>query len=192
MAKIEIEADRFEFLKRAFFGWGPDVEVACQKAYREMSRTLYLRAMSEGERVGLRQLVVQLLAQAVRRLAEKEAVDQAIFDRWHYQLCRQIKQTYYRVSAKTRLTYGQIQAWVNESLKYLYVLGEPHISPFVSFFHVTVNQRLFVLLEERFGLLPPEKAWSRWDDYTYYIHYQSKIRQHTAPECPMKWRLRLT
>lgn len=103
--------NEIKFLIKCYFGDVNDpIRMAVNRAYRDMARTL---RVSKKERDQNRIIVTKYLAERLKVLQNgyKET-----FDKWHIDTSYEIKRKY------RKITYGQIQKWINMSIKYLYTL----------------------------------------------------------------------
>ena len=86
------------------------------------------------------------------------------FDAWHRTISREIKHRY------RELSYGQIQKWLNMTIKYLFTLkalGVDGISEYISVehandFHPALDSFVLKAIER------PSPTWSNIQDYDYY------------------------
>lgn len=85
------------------------------------------------------------------------------------------------------LSIGQAQKWINMTHKYLFALGESRvngISKNYEFFHIPINNIIQEKLEKE-GIEKLKERWSRIKQYSNYLDYQKKVREHFAGQIPL-------
>lgn len=186
-AKNKIDdSDILEFLKFSYFGNLKDpIEVASNRAYRDMCRTIKFNGLSEENRLKLRKKVKDDFKTEIDNLTSKIQGD---FDKWHEQLCKKIIDEYKK--SKIQLSYGQAQKWVNMTIKYLYIL-EVEGYTFDSIFedlHIPIDNYVFDAVEKELGIKRPADAWSKLDKKEY-LKYQEDIREELRKKnsSPLIW-----
>lgn len=186
-AKNKIDdSDILEFLKFSYFGNLKDpIEVASNRAYRDMCRTIKFNGLSEENRLKLRKKVKNDFKTEIDNLTSKIQGD---FDKWHEQLCKKIIDEYKK--SKIQLSYGQAQKWVNMTIKYLYIL-EVEGYTFDSIFedlHIPIDNYVFDAVEKELGIKRPADAWSKLDKKEY-LKYQEDIREELRKKnsSPLIW-----
>ena len=186
-AKNKIDdSDILEFLKFSYFGNLKDpIEVASNRAYRDMCRTIKFNGLSEENRLKLRKKVKDDFKTEIDNLTSKIQGD---FDKWHEQLCKKIIDEYKK--SKIQLSYGQAQKWVNMIIKYLYIL-EVEGYTFDSIFedlHIPIDNYVFDAVEKELGIKRPADAWSKLDKKEY-LKYQEDIREELRKKnsSPLIW-----
>ena len=186
-AKNKIDdSDILEFLKFSYFGNLKDPrEVASNRAYRDMCRTIKFNGLSEENRLKLRKKVKNDFKTEIDNLTSKIQGD---FDKWHEQLCKKIIDEYKK--SKIQLSYGQAQKWVNMTIKYLYIL-EVEGYTFDSIFedlHIPIDNYVFDAVKKELGIKRPADAWSKLDKKEY-LKYQEDIREELRKKnsSPLIW-----
>lgn len=180
------DSDILEFLKFSYFGNLKDpIEVASNRAYRDMCRTIKFNGLSEENRLKLRKKVKDDFKTEIDNLTSKIQGD---FDKWHEQLCKKIIDEYKK--SKIQLSYGQAQKWVNMTIKYLYIL-EVEGYTFDSIFedlHIPIDNYVFDAVEKELGIKRPADAWSKLDKKEY-LKYQEDIREELRKKnsSPLIW-----
>lgn len=187
--------DYNDFLVYLYFGSGPNYLDQCMhRAYLDFRRTLRLTAkqLSDSTRKTLYTRARERLTQSLNTLKlEAEGVHQDTFDAWHEQTCCNLIDTYQQ-NRYTDFTIGQAQKWINMTLKYVFTLGEKRISgfqPVYSLCHIPIDNIIVDhLVNHGFSSLP--NAWSRLNDYRWYLDYQKQIRDR-FPYPPLDVEFRL-
>lgn len=98
---------------------------------------------------------------------------------FHRNLTEKIK------SSWTKLTYGQIQKWINMTLKYWLIVGENHIQGIETnykFFHIPIDR---IVRERVFSENSSNKPWSKIETYDEYYYYQLKLREKINKQIPI-------
>lgn len=185
--KVLVDTDVFDFLKAVYFGNCSDlIETASSRAYRDMNRTIRFNGVADNTRFELRCKVNEILKREIDELLAGNIKNQDEFDNWHKCVSEYIKQIY-RKEAIT-LTYGQAQKWVNMTIKYLYVLGYAEFDDVFCYLHIPLDNYVFDIAKDTFGIPRPQNAWSTWDDYeNQYLHYQKLIRASMSSYAPLRW-----
>ena len=141
---------------------------AIDRAYRDMAA--HTVSVPEGKSKEYlfekRKAVTELLYKRIKAVGE--SIEN--FDEWHKTLSRELKKTY------SELTYGQIQKWINMTIKYLVVLsdvGVNGIPPFfvidnAAFFHAPIDSYVLHYLEV-------DEVWSTIPTYDRYINIRKRI-----------------
>lgn len=194
--KINVDEDTLKFLKFSYFGDLTNlIEAAVNRAYRDMCRTLNLKDISEA---------ISKLKEEVKVIFENEnkkhilnnIKNQDDFDTWHRGLCDKIikkskKIEKYKITKesnkkKIQLTYGQVQKWVNMTIKYLFILEVYSFDNIFGYLHIPVDKYILEVVEKELGIKRPVDAWSRWDNYDEYLKYQNDIREKICIT-PLRW-----
>jgi hypothetical protein len=173
-------ADYEDFLIRLYFGDDADPLAACsRRAYLDFSRTLHGVGPHSRDLYGHAQGILRKRLELIRY----QTLTQALFDKWHRATCHSLAGSYSKLGYESFFV-GQAQKWVNMTLKYTYVFGESRIPGFTNVYelcHVPLDNILLLRLRPlRFPILPC--AWSRLNDYNFYLSLQRWIRDHFA--CP--------
>ncbi len=171
-----------EFFKYSYFGdLNISIEVASNRAYRDMCRTLNFDILPKKDKdttiSNLKEDVNSIFREKISIINEGSIANQEKFDKWHEQLCKNIKVLYNKKGIE--FTYGQAQKWVNMTIKYLYMLeveGYTFDSVF-EYLHIPIDKYIFEVVEKKLEIKRPVDAWSRWDKYEEYLKYQKDIRE---------------
>lgn len=179
IVEIKVDEDIIKFLKYVYFGdlINP-VEVASNRAYRDMCRTIRFGNFDKDDRVELKKEVNGFLDTEIKKLVNGSITSEKEFDEWHEQLCKKIVDEYKK--SKIQLTYGQAQKWVNMTIKYLYLLEykEYSVDNIIKWLHIPVDNYIFKAVDDKLNIKKPmDISWSRWDNYDEYLKYQKDIRE---------------
>lgn len=187
VVKVEIDKDIVEFLKVAYFGYFSDeISAASSRAYRDMSRTIRFNNLLNEDRLLLREKVTTIFKDEILILRTSEISNQNEFDLWHKNLCNRIIETYR--DQEIKLTYGQAQKWINMTIKYLYVLGYSSFENVFDYLHIPVDNYIFEIAMKQYGVIKPNVAWSKWDDYDcQYLTYKKAIKNKIKDISPLRW-----
>ena len=176
------EQDSFAF--RLYFGPGDDyLDLIIRRAYRDLNRTVhgvggYPDAFQNATAVIRRELEF-LRSGNVNPTVEK-------FDDWHQTLCRSLCDTYSSHGYQT-FYIGQAQKWVNMALKYVYVFGESKLPGFAAYYslcHVSIDNIVFDAPAFK-GLASFREPWSRLNDYSAYMLFQTRVRERYPESAPL-------
>ena len=107
------------------------------------------------------------------------------YDDWHEKLCLRIRK-HYRDSGFD-MTIGQVQKWVNMTMKYLFVADVPGTADAFYFCHVPIDSYIISAAEEQLNLERPALPWSKMDDYREYAEYEKQIRMRLGNVAPLEW-----
>lgn len=195
MAEKEIESDDLlYFLKASLFGseYAEKVisdngkkELAINRAYRDMNRTLETREHQEiwekrkgTVRDGLKGLIIEDIINTIN--------NQTSFDEWHGKLCGV-------VTSGNHYTFGQAQKWVNMTLKYLIVLDYKPVIKLIPFLHVPIDEIIVKRAKNKLGInikLSDYIPWSKKLNYETdgnYSIFQKEIREKVKNSYPIQW-----
>ncbi|MBV7392467.1 hypothetical protein KUA55_17570 [Enterococcus sp. ALS3] len=132
----------------------------------------------EDKKIHFKNQAYELLRHGIMGLNNRE-VSQDSFDSWHYTLTMNFQNLENNV-----LSIGQIQKWINITLKYWLVLEEfkkindTNIRKYTQYLHIPVDKVVLTKIEELLQIFPiDEKPWSKWSNYEQYLTYQNDIRQ---------------
>lgn len=138
------------------------------------------------DRLLLREKVTTIFKDEILILRTSEISNQNEFDLWHKNLCNRIIETYR--DQEIKLTYGQAQKWINMTIKYLYVLGYSSFENVFDYLHIPVDNYIFEIAMKQYGVIKPNVAWSKWDDYDcQYLKYQKAIKNKIKDISPLRW-----
>lgn len=186
---LGVDKNSFDFMKAVIFGSNNDLIVsASDRAYRDISRTLRMDGIDSKDREHLRTEAIGQLRTCIDMLQRAMPHNQQAFDVWHERTCYDIRGIY--ISAHVPLTFGQVQKWVNMTLKYLYVLGERALDGFLDYFHVPLDDHTFMIAKRDLRIPRPKELWNRWDDYSNeYMKYQLELRARISGCSPFQWEM---
>lgn len=182
---IQLNTNQYEFLRLMAFGSEQDdLTAASEKAYGDLRRTIRFKNLDVEERRFLRTHIRNLIAGSLTLLESTRSLSQEDFDKWHRELCFSILAEYR--NAGIEFYVGQSQKWVNMALKYLYTLRNPIAMMVFPHLHVPIDNYIYEAAEKHLNIPRLAVVWSRVEDYSVYIQYQSQIRNalHVAP---MEW-----
>lgn len=139
-----------------------------KKAYRDFSRTLKIkdRSLHPTRKAECEAILLERL----KLVITTHYATQEDFDKQHYTLCNLL------ILAWSELTYGQAQKWINMTLKYWLLLGEPRIPSIdknANFFHIPIDSYVQIGM---FNEIKP-KPWSKINNYADYFEYQKSHRK---------------
>jgi hypothetical protein len=168
-------SDFEDFLIRLYFTDPKNPLAACsRRAYLDFSRTLHGIGPQSGELFGYAERKLRNRLELVRN----RTLTQEQFDDWHRKTCRSLAVTYAKHGYESFFV-GQAQKWVNMTLKYIFVFGDARIPGFAELYpqcHVPLDNVLLDRLRSfHFPTLPC--AWSRLDDYNFYLDLQRWMRE---------------
>lgn len=188
--KVEVDKDILDFLKAIYFGDFTDpMKAASSRAYRDMNRTIRFHSLPLNIRMKLRKDVTAIFEREIPLLVNKGIKNQEEFDKWHFNLCCDIRKIYREKNIF--LTFGQTQKWVNMTIKYLYMLELYSFEDIFRWLHIPLDHYVFDIARDILGIDRPQIAWSKWDDYEKeYLAYQKKIREKVKVCEPLRWEFR--
>lgn len=207
--KINVDKDTLKFLKFSYFSDLTNlIEAAVNRAYRDMCRTLNLKDIDENDKKNFKKEVKIILKNIIKDEDKNQNINniknQDELDIWHHRICDNIiekckKIEKYKITKesnkkKIQLTYGQVQKWVNMTIKYLYILeveGYTFNSVF-EYLHIPIDKYILEVVEKKLEIKRPVDAWSRWDNYDEYLKYQNDIREKIREKIdtdtpPLRW-----
>lgn len=127
-----------------------------------------------------------MIKENITELLSNDRVSQQEFNEWHYKLADSLRTLY--IENGVEFYYGQAQKWINMTLKYLYVLGEVNDQKYYGVFHATLDNYIFNLSYENYGILPPKVSWSRIADYDVYLKYQEMLKGAIGNRIIFEWK----
>lgn len=185
---VSVDEDILKFLKAAYFGDFSDCyKAACNRAYRDMNRTIRFGELSSNDREDLKKEVKEKLKDEIKDNLNKIS-SQEEFDDWHEKVCDQIKEIYKEKGIT--LTYGQAQKWINMTIKYLYVLEAKTFDGVFEYLHVPIDNYVLDIAKEELGVERIKEAWSKLDVYEEYLKYQENIKEKIGEIAPLRWEFR--
>lgn len=181
------------------------IKVCADRAYRDMCRTLKFnkQATKKGDfKKDVSQIIIDRIAGINERNHDysfednSKSVDYKGFDLWHYNTCIEVKE---RISKDYKegvfednhsLTVGQIQKWINMTIKYLWVLGKWNDRE--DYLHIPVDNYILEAAccdreQELYdgccvhglGLTKNQlltEPWSKCDNYDEYMKFQITVK----------------
>lgn len=156
------------FLIQCYFGFEEDpILSAIDRAYRDMAAHT-LSDDAQSVLYPLRKEITEYLHDELQQLPDKN-ID---FDKWHEDTSQKMKEKY------NKLTYGQIQKWLNMSIKYIYTLKKLGVSGIndyyvdeehVNSFHAPLDSYVLKAIKKK------RPVWSKIDSYEAYKERQKMI-----------------
>lgn len=162
-----------------FFGNSSNYKLlGVNRAYRDFNRTLYLENEKSSDRVQIKTKTAEFIVEKLSYILDHKFSNQDEFDKFHKTVCEEIKEFW------GKLHFGQIQKWVNMTLKYWLIIGNihiPNIGTNSKWFHIPIdNLVLQTIIKER----TQKTAWSRMD-YKTYFSFQLRFRELYPNEIPI-------
>ncbi|MDD6339539.1 MAG: hypothetical protein PUA49_03445 [Butyrivibrio sp.] len=187
---VKVDKDILDFLKAIYFGKCSDqIKASSSRAYRDMNRTIRFNGLSNDVRIELREEVNELYRKELNNLSSDNINSQEMYDSWHRNVSDRIKAIYSKEGIL--LTYGQTQKWINMTIKYLYMIEANTFDGIFEYLHIPLDNYVFAVSMDSFGIKRPHKAWSCWDDYDgQYLKYQKIIRDKISDGTPLRWEFR--
>ncbi len=118
------------------------------------------------------------------------------FDIWHANAMVDLISATDPTIEGTGLTLGQAQKWINMSVKYAIGSRVPGLDWVEPLAHIPIDRIVLAELgrdptyQSALNCLP-DGAWSKLQDGLAYLAFQRKLRQATAPSCPLALEFRL-
>ena len=175
-----------KFLKFSYFGdLNISIEVASNRAYRDMCRTIKFKKLKElTSRRELRDKVNYIFKDEISKLISGGIAGKNGFNKWHRNVCENIKKLY---SDKCiDFTFGQAQKWINMTIKYLYMFQVYSFNSVFEYLHIPLDNYIFDSVEGELEIDRPNNTWSGWDNYDKYLKYQNDIREKICT-APLDW-----
>lgn len=157
--------NEIKFLIKCYFGDVNDpIRMAVNRAYRDMARTL---RVSKAEREHGRIVITEYLYKRLEDLSKDHKND---FDEWHRTTSFEIKNRY------EKLTFGQIQKWLNMSIKYLYTLKQLGLDD-VDDYYVNNTNKFHAPLDSLIlkSVNRENLCWSKIQSYDEYLSIINRI-----------------
>lgn len=171
---------KFQTLIHLHFGKdGKHKHNAILRAYRDFNRTLVLKKESKIERETKKIEIVNFLEVELSKLLTKRFKNQTAFDSFHKVLSFQIRNKW------KLLSFGQIQKWINMTLKYWLIIGEDRIHGIeknYEYFHIPIDR---IIKERIFKDHKHKFPWSKITDYSVYFKYQEEFRKLNPSQIPI-------
>lgn len=170
---------KFQTLIHLYFGIdGNHKRNAILRAYRDFNRTLELGNESKIIREKKKNEIADFLEIELSKLLLKRFENQAAFDSFHKELSIQIRNKW------KLLSFGQIQKWLNMTLKYWLIIGIPGIEKNYKYFHIPIDR---IIKERIFKEQKHKYPWSKITNYSVYFKYQEKFRKSNPIKIPIKF-----
>jgi len=189
---------QIDFLFRIYFGTrGDKLDCFIARAYRDMNRTLRGIAKLDKEHkekidCGAKRLLKErILNLGSESFPKTPALGREKFDKWHSDLCLDLKEHYKAELGKlednkVQMTYGQAQKWVNMTLKYCWVFGAANsrnLNDWYSVAHIPVDEIILdEVIKRKFVSERPCRKWSAWDSQEEYQAFQETMRKAASEE----------
>lgn len=185
--EITVDEDILKFLRAIYFGTYKDIyEAASNRAYLDMNRTLRFNGMADSKRKDLRDIVSATLKKEIKGLKNSNVKGQEEFDEWHKSVCVKIQKKY--TDTGIIFTIGQSQKWINMMFKYLYMLGDKELLDIFKYLHVPLDNYVFKIAHQEYGIQKPSIVWSKWENYEeQYLKYQKDLRSKIDGQDPLRW-----
>lgn len=171
---------KFETLIHLYFGRdGNHKRNAILRAYRDFNRTLELGKESKNDRERKKIEITNFLELELSKVLTEKFKNQREFDAFHEKLSIEIKNKW------KKLTFGQIQKWINMSLKYWLVIGGNELQGIEKnhqFFHIPIDR---IIKEKIFQEYDHKFPWSKIKNYNDYFKYQLKFRSNQVGIVPI-------
>ncbi len=175
------DSDIEKFYRISLFGNESDsITAAVKRAYRDFCRTIDFKEKSDHSKAV--EKVVSIFHLWLTKLSGIQSVEG--YDKWHEELSAEIKKAFDKYAI---LSVGQVQKWINMTMKYLIVLKEEPKNNITRFLHVPIDSIILKKSGEAnfFGTTP----WSRIDSYSEYMKFQNMLRNKLRDkyESPLAW-----
>ena len=151
------------------------VQAAIDRAYRDFCRTIRIDKEFNNKVVLKDDKTKKESTELIKDfILQKDNKD---FDARHRSLCE-------KLNTEKGYTIGQVQKWVNMTMKYLMVLGIVMDDKIVEKLHIPIDS---IIIERaldkkllRIETLGENFSWSRIDNYDKYISIQNEIRENLS------------
>lgn len=176
------ESDIQKFYKTSLFGNESDmIAAASKRAYRDFCRTIDFEEKTDHSKAV--EEVTSVIRTRLKRLSGVQSREG--YDKWHKELNDAIADAFTDASLKV----GQIQKWINMTMKYLIILKEEPQKGIRAYLHVPIDTIILKKSGHADFFLsknPNEsKTWSQIDDYDKYMSFQNMLREEH--EIPIEW-----
>ena len=153
-------------------------DAGLKRAYLDFNRTLKIKDKNVEKRKSIQSRSQEQLKLDLRSLINGDFRTQEEFDIEHERLSvKHIKQW-------DELSFGQIQKWINMTLKYWLLLGESRIRSIeknARFFHIPIDSYVLNGMFKK----PNAKPWSKISSYKDYFNYQLLHREKNTGNAPI-------
>ncbi|MDP2525643.1 hypothetical protein [Maribacter dokdonensis] len=189
-----MDADDIEgFWIRVYLNPVNGLHIACaDRSYRDLNRTL--RGLAKEQTKEKYNLVRGRLINYSFELVTTDFKDQQYFDIEHKSVCDKLIKIFNEEYCDVKMTYGQVQKWVNMYLKYLFALGENRVSGIsknYQYFHIPIDNIIQDELRKDKGIARMTEPWSKINCYDTYLEYQKQVREVYLKSIPMDIEFRL-
>ena len=165
-----------KFYRISLFGNEPDpVTAAAKRAYRDFCRTIDFEEKTDHSKAV--EKVTSVIRTKLKKISEVQSKEG--YDRWHSELSNAIKDSFDDASLKV----GQVQKWINMTMKYLIILKEDPLYRVLPYLHVPIDS--IILKKSGHSDFFAPQSWSLIDDYDEYMHFQNTLREEH--EIPIEW-----
>lgn len=167
-------------------------EQCASQAYLDFCRTIKYTGKDETKQFEqakkqFRQVICEKIAEEIlKMLSESESTN---FDHWHKETCCSLKK-YINENLNSILKedfyYGQVQKWLNMTIKYMFLLGlwNEEFKNIESELHVAVDNYILKAISDKSNpynlkpekILKPTEPWSRWDCCNY-TNFQTALKK---------------
>lgn len=151
------------------------IDLAMTKAYRDLMRTIRGFAYNPDHDTIIRN-ARQTLHASVITILFAEINTQAEFDELHKAACNELISAF---SGQT-FTVGQAQKWLNMTFKYLHLLDYPDVQNVYEYCHIPIDSYMLNITNYTMS-----KAWSKLNDYSEYLEYQTWFRNTYPNDIPL-------
>ena len=171
------KSDIQNFYRISLFGNESDpITAAAKRAYRDFCRTIDFKKKSEHSNAVNN--VVEVIRLSLTKISGIQSAEG--YDKWHEDLSAKIKKAFDEYAI---LSVGQVQKWINMTMKYLIILDQDAVKKIESYLHVPIDS---IILKKSgkasfFGQTP----WSRIEEYGDYMNFQRELRDEH--ESPLAW-----
>ena len=184
--------ERINFWLRVYLGTTNIQELklaAVDRAYRDFNRTMHgFRDKRTPEAYNSLRNLMLIIAEETFTIT----FDQTSFDIWHKSKCDQLIDEFYNL-LKFPISYGQVQKWINMTLKYMFAIGNEIINGIernYKFFHIPLDNIIQDKLEFH-NINKIKGRWSRINNYDIYFQYQKQVREAFIGQIPLEVEFRL-
>lgn len=175
-----------KFYRTSLFGNESDpIAAASKRAYRDFCRTIDFKEKTDHSKAV--EAVTSVIRTRLKRLSDIQSKEG--YDKWHEELTEAIQGSFGDAS----LTVGQVQKWINMTMKYLIVLKELPENEIRAYLHVPIDS--IILKKSRHAdfflskKTEESKTWSQIEDYKQYMRFQNTLREELREKhkIPIEW-----
>ena len=153
-------------------------DAGLKRAYLDFNRTMKIKDKDVEKRNSIQSKSQEKLKLDLRRLINSDIRTQEEFDIEHEKL------SVNHIKHWDELSFGQIQKWINMTLKYWLLLGESRIRSIeknAQFFHIPIDSYVLKGMFKE----PNAKPWSKISSYKDYFNYQLLHREKKTGNAPI-------